>query len=129
MPSSLESLLCIAYGLVPGHIFISVYSAVTVREQRTNAALVIESVSGSLLFWVVFGPLFLDFGTEIQLVHSLSFISLTGVVVPALVGLVVGYIDSRGWMRKLIGVRSQIPTAWDYRFGLKKPLWVIDLTP
>lgn len=71
------------------------------------------------------GPFLLDYSAGLRLAHSLSLVSLACIAVPVLFGLGIGYLDSKGWLRRLLGVRSQIPTAWDYRFGLKKPLWVI----
>ncbi len=127
MPSSYDALLCIAFGIAPGYLFYSTLGAVTVREGRNSTALIIESVAGSTVFWVVVGPL-VYWLVALDLISQNAGYVIAGVLallLPIGLGILWGIQERSGEIRNFLQLRNPTPTSWDYRFGLNESLWVL----
>jgi len=126
MPNTFEALLCIALGIAPGYLFFAAMGAVSIREVRSSTSQIIESVTGSMVFWVVVGPI-LYWAMRGNTANWSLFIAagLLSVIAPVVLGIVWGLLERSGTIRKRLGIRNPVPTSWDYRFGLRKELWVL----
>jgi hypothetical protein len=133
MPGSLEALLIVAFGLVPGYLFLVARRTFAVGDTRDKEALLLECIAGSLVFWVVVGtPFLLASGWRPASLSGaaqslgprwLMALAAVAVVLPLLAGFGVGRVESRrGW---LLGRRRVHPKAWDWRFSRPERLFVL----
>lgn len=127
MPTTLEALVVVAYFVVPGYLFLSAYSAVQIREPRSDARAIVEYIAASMAFWVVLSPAVLAAGeTHAYVNHRLGcwqLLSLTSLVVPSLAGYALA--KNGRLFNRPAGMRPLAPTAWDYHLGGKQNYFVL----
>ena len=126
MPDSLNGLLIIAFGVVPGYLFSVGRQKAVVTGTRESAQVLLESIAGSMVFWVIAGSALVMTGLmDSKPKLAILGIGIAAVVLPLGLGIFYGMLE-RG-QRSLFGwnLIQTIPKAWDYRFSRGRPLWVL----
>jgi len=128
VPTSLEALLIVAFGIVPGFVFFRGLNAVVPLTERDPPREVLMSVAASMVFWTLAAsPLQLAFtrfpdptGQAVVLFTA----ALVAIAIPVGLGYWTGKRIASAKLGRFLGMRPLPPTAWDYRFGRAEPLIV-----
>lgn len=127
MPTSLEALLIVAFGVVPGYIFFRALNAKVPLTQRDSPREMVSAIAASMVFWTIAaGPLWLSLtavptpGGQAAVIFGASALSIA---IPVAAGLWIGKrIADKANLGRFLGMRPLPPTAWDFRFGRSEPL-------
>jgi hypothetical protein len=135
LPGSFQALAVLAFGLLPGALYVWAFEGVVGRWGATLTDRVLRFLCASVLFHAVAAPI--SYWLWSEYVHSgrvargeplpigLWLVVLASVVVPLAFGRIVGVGTRREWRwTQLLTGRNPAPRAWDAFFGSDPEGWV-----
>ncbi len=125
---SIQSAYLILSFLAPGLIILSIRSQFVTGRKPPYSEAVLYYFITSIIYYAIALP-FMDLTQHVAGWRQVGWVVVI-VIFPALIGLFLGVNSQRGWLRRLMrssGLNPvhEMPTAWDWKFGQQRDLWIL----
>jgi hypothetical protein len=134
MPATWEALTIAILFIVPGFVTVSAFRTVVPGRRTSDASfflgcLTASCINAAVWFWLPYLALSQGY-FETQPIWAVFAWLWVGLIAPALMGLVLGWLTSRQVGKRLLNPLglsfvNPIPTAWDYKFSHVGSRWVL----